>query len=148
MQPTSGSCQSLHAKRAIAVQGSQWERIIKNSGGMVELSYRDLAEFGLPLVKPNDPTFTSLVCDIENRLEPGPFPPPALSEQAVVLLNQSGRAIIALEFVWRYTTMDGKRRTSRCSSFGSSAQREILTGRARVGRDLGTFILPGSKRLI
>jgi hypothetical protein len=115
---------------------------------MVELSYRDLAEFGLPLVKPSDPTFESLVRDIETRPGPGPSVSPVVSDRAAVLLNQSGRAIIALEFIWRYKAVDGKMRTSRCSTFGSGAQREVLTGRAKVGRDLGTFILPGSKRLI
>ena len=49
---------------------------------------------------------------------------------------------------WRYTSRDGKARTSRFSNLGSSAQHDVLTGRSKVGRDLGTFILPGSKRLI
>jgi hypothetical protein len=65
-----------------------------------------------------------------------------------VLLNNSGRAIIAAEWFWQYTSRDGKARTSRFSNLGSSVQREVLTGRWKAGRDLGTFILPGSKRLI
>lgn len=116
---------------------------------MAEPSYRDLAEFGLRLIAPDAPQFASLVCDIESRQgPPGPPVPPVVPDRATVLLNQSGRAIVGLEFVWRYTTVDGKTRTSRCSSLSSSAQREVLTGRSKVGRDLGTFILPDSKRLI
>jgi hypothetical protein len=57
-------------------------------------------------------------------------------------------AIIAVEWFWRYTSRDGKTRTSRFSNLGSSAQRDVLTGRSKVSRDLGTFILAGSKRLI
>ena len=119
-----------------------------NLDGMAEVSYRDLAEFGLPLVTPDTPQFASLAAGIESRPGPGPPLPPVVTDRAGVLLNQSGRAIIGLEFVWRYTTVDGKTRASRCSTLGSSAQREVLTGRSKVGRDLGTFILPDSKRLI
>jgi hypothetical protein len=65
-----------------------------------------------------------------------------------VLLNQSGKAIIVFAYVWRYTTVEGVTRTSRYSNLGSSMQLEVLNGRAEVVRDLGSFILPGSKRLI
>jgi hypothetical protein len=115
---------------------------------MVDTTYHDVSDFGLPVVTPDNPTFASLVRDIESRQGPGPFLPPDIPARAAVLLNQSGRAIIGLEFVWRYTTVDGKTRTSRCSNLGSSAQREVLTGRSKVSRDIGTFILPDSKRLI
>ncbi len=53
-----------------------------------------------------------------------------------------------MEWFWRDTSRDGKSWTSRFSNLGSSAQREVLTGRSKPGRDLGTFILPGSKRLL
>jgi hypothetical protein len=56
--------------------------------------------------------------------------------------------MIALEFFWRYTTRDGSTRSSRCSTLSSSAQRDVLTGRSKVGRDIGTFILPGSTRRV
>ena len=115
---------------------------------MAELSYRGLAEFGLPLVTREDLTFATLVRDIEELLEPRLAGPALDSDRAAVLLNNTGRAIIGTEFVWRYTARAGKTRTTRFSSFVSSAQREVLTGKAKVGRDLGTFILPGSKRLI
>jgi len=115
---------------------------------MADLSYCGLPEFGLPLVTPGMASFAALVRDIESRPGPGPFQPAIDPGRAAVLLNQSGKAVVALDYVWHYTAEDGQRRTSRCSTLGSSAQREVLSGRSKVGRDLGTFILPDSKRLI
>ena len=63
-------------------------------------------------------------------------------------LTQSGQAIIVLAYVWRYTRTEGNARTSRSSNLGSSRQMDVLTGRSKAVRDLGSFILPGSKRLI
>jgi hypothetical protein len=115
---------------------------------MRQTNYRDLAEFGLTLVTPNDRAFPSLVHDIESRPQPfGSWPTGDLTS-AAVLLNQSGKAIIVFAYVWRYTTVEGITRTSRYSNLGSSTQLEVLNGRAEVVRDLGSFILRGSKRLI
>ena len=114
---------------------------------MAETSYRDLAEFGLPFVTPDDPAFSALVSEIESR--PEPFgPPTGDSDPAAVLLNQSGKAIVGFSYVWRYTTAEGVTRESRCANLGSSVQLEVLTGRTKVAQDLYSFILPGSKRLI
>jgi hypothetical protein len=115
---------------------------------MAELNSRGLAEFGLPLVTSEDAAFASMVRDIE--IHPGPWSdvPAFVSDRAAVLLNRSGLAIVGLQCIWRYRTADGKTRTTRLLNFGSSAQREVLSGRSKVARDLGTFILPGSKRLI
>ncbi len=115
---------------------------------MAETKYSGLAEFGLPLIAKDDSSFDALVNDIESRPRPGPAQPSVESERAAVLLNNSGRAIIAMEWLWRYTGYDGKMRTSWFSNLGSSTQHDVLAGRSKVGRDLGTFILPGSKRLI
>lgn len=115
---------------------------------MAETRYGGLAEFGLPLIAKDDPSFDVFVSDIESHPGPGPAQPPVVSDLAAVLLNNTSKAIIAVEWFWRYTTRDGKARTSRFSNLTSSAQRDILTGRSKVWRDLGTFILPGSKRLI
>ncbi len=52
-------------------------------------------------------------------------------------------------YVWRYTTVEGTVRPTRCSNLGcSSAELDVLSGRAAVTRDISGFILPGSKRLI
>jgi hypothetical protein len=110
--------------------------------------YRGLAESGLPLIAKDDYSFDALVSDMEGHPGPGPAMPAVVSDRAAVLLNNTGRAIIVIEWFWRYTSHDGKARTSRFSNLGSSAQRDVLAGRSKAGRDLGTFILPGSKRLI
>ena len=111
--------------------------------------YRDLAAFGLPLVTPTQPEFTSLVHDIQSR--PGPFgswPIDDLSN-AAVLLNETGSAILSISYSWRYTTAGGGVHSSHCSNLGSSSiQLDVLSGRSQVVQDIGTFILPGSKRLI
>lgn len=115
---------------------------------MSATAYRGLAESGLPLVTQDDPSFAILVRDIENLPYPFSARSPCVSDRAAVLLNNTNRAVIALEWFWRYTSRDGKTRTSRFSNLGSSVQREVLTGRSKVRRDLGSYILPGSKRLI
>ena len=111
--------------------------------------YRDLAAFGLPLVTPTQPEFASLVHDIQSR--PGPFgswPIDDLSN-AAVLLNETGSAILSISYSWRYTTARGGVHSSHCSNLGSSSiQLDVLSGRSEVVQDIGTFILPGSKRLI
>lgn len=115
--------------------------------------YRDLPEFGLPLVAPANPSYSSLVSAIEQQLQESPLPRVAPSslgdlETAAVLLNLSKEAVICLGYVWRGKTSAGKTRASRCLNLGSSSQMDVLTGRAKVQQDLGSFILPGSKRLI
>lgn len=115
---------------------------------MPATSYRGLPEFGLPLITKDHPSFDRFVDDIGRQPAPGPSAPSAVSDRAAVLVNDSGHALIAVDWFWRYTRRDGNARTSRFSTLGSSVQRDVLSGRSKVGRDLGTFILPGSKRLI
>ena len=115
---------------------------------MGQTEYHDLAEFGLPIVTADDPAFQSLLSDILSRPEPFDSWLTGDMEGAAVLLNQSGKAIVALAYVWSYTTLEGDTRTNRCSNLGSSRQLDFLNGRGKVARDLGTFILAGSKRLI
>jgi hypothetical protein len=111
--------------------------------------YHDLAAFGLPLVTPAQPGFASLVHDIESRPEPfGSRPFDDLSN-AAVLLNETGNAILSISYSWRYTSVRGGTHSSRYCNLGtSSIQLDVLSGRSEVVRDFGTFILPGSKRLI
>jgi len=115
---------------------------------MAETKYQDLREFGLPLVPAGDLRFGDLVRDIEERSQPVWLWPEGDLDPAAVLLNECGRAIVALSYVWRYTNAEGKVRTSICSNLGSSMQMEVLSGQDPVTRDLGSFILAGSKRLI
>src|SRR5258708_165160 len=115
---------------------------------MANTNYRDLSEFGLPLVGPDSDTFSALVRDIQNRPQPFGSWPAGDLDTAAVLLNQSGKAIVILAHIWRYTPAEGKTRTSRYSNLGSGMQLDFLSGQAGVIRDPGIFILPGSKRLI
>jgi hypothetical protein len=115
---------------------------------MTPTIYRDLCEFGVRFVRPGDKTFATLVREIQERPRPfGPEVPTVLGE-AAVLMNESGRSIVALAYVWRYTDDDGQTRSSRHCSLGSSIQMDILTGRQPVPQDRSSTILPGSKRLI
>ena len=112
-------------------------------------TYRDLRRFGLEFVTPETEQFSSLLQEIQDRPPSiGPWPVVDADAPAAVLLNQSGKAIVALAYCWKYTTVDADVRTSRCSNLGSSMQMDVLTGRAEVSKDRFSFILPGSKRLI
>jgi hypothetical protein len=114
---------------------------------MAKTVYRDLATFGLPLVTPAEPAFASLVQDIESRPEPFGSWPVGEVGNAAVLLNETGKAIVGISSTWTHTSATGQPRRSHYSNL-SSMQLDVLTGRSAVNRDLGTFILPGSKRLI
>ncbi len=115
---------------------------------MPEVSYRDVAEFGLPFVTPDHPDFAALVREIASSPQPmGPAPSGDLNT-AAVLLNETGKTIVALAYFWRYRTADGHVSTSRHANLGSSMQLDVLSGRFGVVRDRASFILPGSKRLI
>jgi hypothetical protein len=115
---------------------------------MPRKSYRDLAQFGVPFVTPDQPEFAALAEDIRKR--PLPFGPELSHDlsTAAVLVNQTGRSIIALAWIWDYRAADGQSRTSRFSNLGSSMQMDILTGRITVHPNRFSFILPASKRLI
>jgi hypothetical protein len=108
--------------------------------------YRDLASFGLPFVTPGDPTFQSLAEEILSGTI-GPQPDTGF-ENAAVLLNRSGKAVIALAIIWKYLEPGGHARMSTIVNLGSSMQMDVLAGRAEVARDRFSFFLPGSKRLI
>jgi hypothetical protein len=115
---------------------------------MIETIYRDLAEFGLPLITPGEPAFDLRFEEIRNI--PQPLGPDIdhIPDRAAVLENQSESVVITLRYVWRYTTTDGETRTSSCLNLGSSRQMDVLTGQEKAARDLFSFILPGSRRLI
>src|SRR5689334_13073386 len=119
------------------VQGDARKKM-RHYTGTGLLTYTDLAEFGLPLVTPGQPELNSLVHDIESR--PKQFGNWSLDDltKSAVLVHQSGDAIVAISYVWRYVTATGTPHASRYSNLGSSAQLDVLTGRAGVTRDIGT----------
>src|SRR3989442_9141465 len=110
--------------------------------------FHDLREFGLPFVTPGDPAFDSLVREIQGH--PSPFGPPPASDlnTAAVLLNRSGKAIVALAYLYRYVAAGGQIHSGLRWNLVSSIQMDVLTGRSKVPRDRFGFILPGSKRLV
>src|SRR5258708_24803791 len=106
-------------------------------GGIMEqTNYRGLAEFGLLVVAPQAPVCSALVRDIQDRWQPFVSWPAGDLATAAVLLNQSGKAVVTLAYIWRYTTAQGKTRTSSFSNLGSSMQMDVLCGRAEVAQDL------------
>src|SRR5579862_9838767 len=115
---------------------------------MIETIYRDLAEFGLVFIAPGEPGFDLKLEEI--RRLPVPFGPDldCTPERAAVLKNQTASAVITWMHVWRYTDTSGKTRSSSHLNLGSSRQMDVLTGREKATRDLGSFLLPGSGRII
>jgi hypothetical protein len=115
---------------------------------MIETIYCDLAEYGLPLITPGAPAYAVRLEEILSA--PSPFGPgiDSTPDRAAVLENQTPMAVITLSYFWRYTSADGKTRTSRHLNLGSSRQMDVLTGRENVVRDLSSFILSGTRRLI
>jgi hypothetical protein len=115
---------------------------------MIETIYRDLSEFGLPLLTPESSDYPARFEEIRNRpMQVGPVID-GIPVRAAILENRTGRAVIILSYVWRYTTATGQTRTTRRSNLGSSRQMDILMGREKAVRDVSSFILPGSRRLI
>ncbi|MCX6603945.1 MAG: hypothetical protein NTV52_10155 [Acidobacteria bacterium] len=106
---------------------------------MASVAFFDLAEFGLRLLTPGHEGFVKWATSIREGAD--------LSRSAV-LVNDSGQAVVALGYVWRYTTREGRTQTSRHENFGSSMQMDVLSGRAKVVADQASFLLAGSKRLI
>jgi hypothetical protein len=118
------------------------------SCGMLPTVYHDLSDFGLPFVTPDDSAFPGLLLEIQSHPEPIGPQAPSDTSTAAVLLNRSEKAIVTLTYIWRYTMAAGHTCTSRHFDLGTSMQMDVLTGRAGVTRDRGSFFLPGSKRLI
>ncbi len=107
----------------------------------------DLPAFGLHFVPFGDPRFAELHASI---IQPASFPAPGASEieNGAILLNESGKAVVALQFLWRLEDTEGRPVTRRIQNLNSSVQLEFLLGRRSAVRELDTSILPGSKRLI
>jgi hypothetical protein len=62
-------------------------------------------------------------------------------------VNRSGKTILSLSHVWKFTGADGRSSTSRTGGLGSSTQLDMLFGISSQP-DLFNMILAGSKRLI
>ena len=117
---------------------------------MPTVIYRDLAEFGLRFVTPRDRAFAALVQEIADRPHPLSFAPRPQEdlEFSAVLLNENGKAMITFAYCWHLTLTSGRPRSHRQGNLGSGLQMDVLKGRSRIQPELGTFFLPGSKRLL
>ena len=74
---------------------------------MIETTYSDLAEFGLPLITPDEPAFNARFEEIRGLPSPvGPNDDTA-PDRAAILDNQTDAAVITLKYVWRYEDASG-----------------------------------------
>ena len=112
-------------------------------------TYSDLAEFGLPLVTPDDDDFARLAEEIRSRPSPMQrFMDSDLSGAAVVV-NQSGKTVLSLAVVFAVVDADGHRSRNHFSgSFPGAGLNDVLTGAVPVNPRTPGHIFPGSKRLI
>jgi hypothetical protein len=132
--------------RRLARKGNSLGR---KRGILLRTTYRDLAEFGLRFVAPEEPAFTALVEQIASLPQPfGPRRPMGGLGSAAVLLNESGKAVINFTYLWRSRFGEAWPRNHSVGNLGSGKQVDVLCGRSGVIPDLGTFFLSGSKRLI
>jgi hypothetical protein len=114
----------------------------------MNVSYVGVPEHGLPLITPEDPSFPELALETLAHRNPVGDHPDRVPAVSALLVNETRRAIVALSYVWTYTTKSGRTFSHRHSNLGSGMQVEVLTGRAKVHRDPYSFILEGSRRLI
>lgn len=115
----------------------------------MKTTYTDLAEFGLPLVTPEDADFAGLVDEIRNRPSPMQrFMDGDLSGAAVVV-NQSGKTALSLAVIFVIEDADGQRSRNHFSGPNSVGPLyDVLTGAVPVSPRTSGHIFPGSKRLI
>jgi hypothetical protein len=111
------------------------------------MKYRDLPEFGLHFVPFEDARFPELANAILAQPRPFPIPMPDLDDlrESAVLLNESGKAIVALSVAWTFD--EGRFGTRYASNLASNAQLDFFMGIGEV-QSKHAWILPGSKRLI
>jgi len=116
----------------------------------VSITYSDLAEFGLPLVTPENPDFARLADEVRNQLS---SPMQQFMEgdgnAIAVLVNQSGKTVLSLAVVFRFEDAEGHRSTNHFSGpFPGGGLHDVLTGAAPVSPRTSGHIFPGSRRLI
>lgn len=105
-----------------------------------------LPEFGIPFVTPDDPAFGELA----SRISLDPFgtrltqPPP----DAVVALNQSTKAVLAMSLIWKWADMNGNITVQRMPGLHSLAQLDWSSERLEARNNWFAPFLSGSKRLI
>ena len=92
---------------------------------MPQTHYHGIPEHGLPLVPQDAPEFAGLVQDIKACPESfGHWPTRDLTRAAVVV-NQTGRAVVALVYLLDHATGKGKKRASTVTNLASSTQNGV-----------------------
>jgi hypothetical protein len=120
-----------------------------SGGARVNITYCDLAEFGLPLVTPADADFARLAEEIRNRSLPMRHLMDANPGGAAVVMNQSGKTVLSLAVVYTFTDADGQRSTNHFSGpFFGGGLPDVLTGAVTASPRTPGHIFHGSKRLI
>lgn len=111
----------------------------------MEVTYVGLPQSGLPFVTPNDEGFHNLAASI-------PLDPFAAKEEvpseAVVVLNQSSQAVVAMSALWRWMDQEGRSSQQATSNLYSLSQLAPPTEDANPTSIWFQPFLPGSKRLI
>jgi len=102
--------------------------------------YHDLAQYGLPFVTPRDPDYSGLIDELRRQWPVSDLNDEAF-EDAAVLLNQSGKTVVATTVLWTYYPATGDSRSSIDASFASTAVFD------EMGRN-GSTLTAGSRRLI
>jgi hypothetical protein len=110
------------------------------------VTYRGLEQFGLSIVTPDDTDFRELAASIQvdpfgTRMEEPP-------SESFVVLNRSGKAILAMSVLWKWTDQEGKTGQSTISGLHSLAQLDWNPEKRDPRGSWFHPFLDGSKRLV
>src|SRR6516162_10206421 len=110
------------------------------------VTYRALPQFGLPFVTPEDPQFEALaraipISPFGGNLEE--IPP-----EAVVVVNQSDTAVLAMSFLWKWQDGEGRTRQHAMRGLQSLTQLNWTPEKSNSTGNWFHPFLPGSKRLV
>jgi len=104
---------------------------------------RDLPQFGMCFITRDDPSFHELLAGM--WLDPLGTKPEELPQESLIVLNQSGKAVMAMSFIWRWD-QGGRITSDKVIGLSSLAQLQFDPGDPRKLR-FHPF-LPGSKRVV
>jgi hypothetical protein len=107
---------------------------------------RDLREFGIRFITPDDPQFGELASRIP--LDPFGRKPELPLSDAIVAINQSPKAVLAMSIIWKWADMNGHVTIQRMPGLHSLAQLDWDSGRLDPWKSWFGPFLSGSKRLV
>lgn len=131
----------------------------------IEFTCEDLHSLGLTLIPPSSPQYAPLLAEIKELVEKRPFDPPYLSEglhrryigeilpgdkdTSAILLNSSGKTVVAIKLVWRFEEPDGTSCIRQYAQISPSMLAPFESTSNRFMPIMSAYwdtILPGSKR--